>query len=212
MLADNRRPIREETREALIAAAIKVVGRHGYAKASMARIAEEAGIAYGSIYLHFDNQRDLFLHLLPHTSRNLRRYIRDRAAGLRDFMQIETAGFDALCEHAILHPARRRVFIEAPFFVPEAYDEYLERMAATYLRTMRACKARGDLAALEDADFAPLAYSLMGAKQFLLSKYLQVERGDERMPSHVRDSYLRFVARGIGASASAGTGKVVSHT
>lgn len=202
MTAESRRLAREETREAIIAAAITVVGRHGYAKASMARIAEEAGIAYGSIYLHFQNQRDLFLHLLPHTSRDLRRAIRQRAAGLRDFIEIERAGFDVLCELAILHPARRRVFVEAPFFVPEAYDAYLEGMAETYLRTMRACKARGDLLGLAEPDFEPLAYNLMGAKQFLLSKYLDPQQGVRRMPPEVRDSYLHFVARGIGAVAT----------
>lgn len=205
MSVESRRQTREETRDAIIDAAIAVVGRHGYAKASMARIAEEAGIAYGSIYLHFENQRDLFLHLLPRTSRDLRREIRDRAAGLRDFMAIETAGFDALCELAVLHPARRRVFVEAPFFVPEAYDEYLERMAGTYLHTMRACKARGGLPGVEEPEFEPLAYSLMGAKQFLLYKYLDPQAGQREMPPEVRDSYLRFVARGIGAPEAAQT-------
>lgn len=207
MTAESRRPTREETRDAIIDAAIAVVGRHGYAKASMARIAEEAGIAYGSIYLHFENQRDLFLHLLPRTSRDLRREIRERATGLREFMAIETAGFDALCELAVLHPARRRVFVEAPFFVPEAYDAYLERMAATYLTTMRACKARGDLPGVEEPDFEPLAYSLMGAKQFLVAKYIDPVQRPEGMPPAIRASYLKFVAQTIAAPAADGSAR-----
>lgn len=197
MAGERRKDKQQELRAGIVEAAITVVGRHGYAKASMARIAEEAGIAYGSIYLHFESQRDLFLHLLPRVGERLRKDIRRRGKGARSFMEHETVGFDVLFDAATRHPGERRVFTEAAFFVPEAYDAYLERMADAYVRTMRACKTGGDLAGVEEADFRAVAFMLMGAKQFLILKYFPHDDAKAAVPESVRSAYLRFVAQAV---------------
>lgn len=197
MAGESRKDKQQELRASIIRAAIAVVGRHGYAKASMARIAEEAGIAYGSIYLHFQNQRDLFLHLLPQVGETLRKDIRRRSKGARSFIEHETIGFDALFDAATRQPGERRVFTEAAFFVPEAYDAYLERMADAYERTMRACKKEGDLAGVEEADFRAVAFMLMGAKQFLILKYFPHDDAGAALPAEVRAAYLRFAAQAV---------------
>jgi len=41
------------TKQRIFEAATKVVGKHGYAEASVARITEEAGVAQGTFYNHF---------------------------------------------------------------------------------------------------------------------------------------------------------------
>lgn len=163
----------------------------------MARIAEEAGIAYGSIYLHFRSQRDLFMHLLPGVGETLRQDIRRRSKGARSFMEHEAVGFDVLFDVAARLPGERRVFTEAAFFVPEAYDAYLERMADAYERTMRACKREGDLGGVEVEDFRSVAFMLMGAKQFLILKHFPHDDAEATMPASVRAAYLRFVAQAI---------------
>src|ERR1700735_3087074 len=53
------------TKRRLFQAAIKVVGRYGYAGASVARITAEAGVAQGTFYLHFENRQALLEQLLP---------------------------------------------------------------------------------------------------------------------------------------------------
>lgn len=51
--------VEEFRSESIQDAAIRVIARKGIAGASMNEIAEEAGISKGTIYLYFDNQRDL---------------------------------------------------------------------------------------------------------------------------------------------------------
>lgn len=60
MKAQSKEKIIEEFRiESIQEAAVRVIARKGLAGASMNEIAEEAGISKGTIYLYFQNQRDL---------------------------------------------------------------------------------------------------------------------------------------------------------
>jgi AcrR family transcriptional regulator len=54
-------PRGEQTRARLLDAAAAVVGRVGYARATTRMIAEEAGVAEGTIYRHFPDKQALFL-------------------------------------------------------------------------------------------------------------------------------------------------------
>ena len=59
-----------ETRIRLLDAARKVFAAHGYDAASVAQIAQEAGIAKGALYVHFDNKEALLRTiLLDHVQR-----------------------------------------------------------------------------------------------------------------------------------------------
>jgi AcrR family transcriptional regulator len=52
------------TREALIEAAIRVVARRGYERATLAEVAAEAGHTTGAVYASFEGKDDLFLAAL----------------------------------------------------------------------------------------------------------------------------------------------------
>lgn len=57
--------------ESIQEAAMRVIARKGVAGASMQDIAEEAGIAKGTIYLYFENQRDLLERTVDYAFRRL---------------------------------------------------------------------------------------------------------------------------------------------
>jgi AcrR family transcriptional regulator len=50
-----------QTREALLAAALRVFARRGFQAATIAAIAEEAGYSHGAVYSNFAGKDDLFL-------------------------------------------------------------------------------------------------------------------------------------------------------
>ena len=58
------RPKRENVRERLIVTAIRLFERDGYAAASLAAVAEEAGFSRGAVYSNFGSKEDLFLAAL----------------------------------------------------------------------------------------------------------------------------------------------------
>lgn len=52
-----------EKYEAIIDAAVKVIARHGYHNAQVSKIAREAQVADGTIYLYFENKDDVLTSL-----------------------------------------------------------------------------------------------------------------------------------------------------
>jgi TetR/AcrR family fatty acid metabolism transcriptional regulator len=47
----------------IIEAAVKVIASHGYHQAQVSKIAKEAGVADGTIYLYFENKEDILISL-----------------------------------------------------------------------------------------------------------------------------------------------------
>lgn len=50
---------RDEKKQAILDAAVKVFAQYGYHNAKMAKIAETAGVGAGSLYLHYENKADM---------------------------------------------------------------------------------------------------------------------------------------------------------
>src|SRR6266487_6867134 len=61
-----REQSRQRTREALIASAMQVFARDGYAGASVDAIAEQAGYTVGALYSNFATKQELFLAVFEH--------------------------------------------------------------------------------------------------------------------------------------------------
>src|SRR6202171_3352656 len=68
----------DEVKRRLFDAAAKIVGRLGYAEASVARITELAQVAQGTFYNHFENRQELLDQLLPKIGIDMVRFIRAR--------------------------------------------------------------------------------------------------------------------------------------
>lgn len=58
----------EQRRSAIVEAARRVLGTGGFEEASIARIASEAGISTGTVYLYFTNREDLLAEVYRHAS------------------------------------------------------------------------------------------------------------------------------------------------
>ncbi|MGH3862249.1 TetR/AcrR family transcriptional regulator [Actinokineospora sp.] len=67
-----------QTRQELLAAAKRVFARRGYAGASIADIAEEAGYSHGAVYSNFESKQDLFFALFSESTE-------DRVAVIKAF-------------------------------------------------------------------------------------------------------------------------------
>ena len=54
---------KKEKYHAILDAALRVIAEHGYHNSQVARIAREAGVADGTIYLYFKNKEDILISL-----------------------------------------------------------------------------------------------------------------------------------------------------
>src|SRR5437763_11941378 len=105
------------TKQKIFDAATKIVGKYGYAEASLARITEEAGVAQGTFYNHFQNRQELLDQLLPMIGMEMVRFIRERTRAERAGMQ-EIDRFRAFFDFIREVPEFLRILNEAEFFAP----------------------------------------------------------------------------------------------
>jgi AcrR family transcriptional regulator len=59
-----RRRSREETRQRLLDASLKIFARNGFERATVDEIVREAGFSKGAFYVHFESKEDLFWEIL----------------------------------------------------------------------------------------------------------------------------------------------------
>ena len=70
--------LRAEKQEHIISAAMSVFGKNGYKKASVAEIAEQAGIAKGMINYYFGSKRNLYVSLIQISGRIMLEEMQER--------------------------------------------------------------------------------------------------------------------------------------
>ncbi|WP_139417163.1 TetR/AcrR family transcriptional regulator [Agromyces laixinhei] len=79
--AEQNEVLRNETRQAVETAAVRVFARHGFAASSIRQIADEAGLSIGSIYRHYASKEELFDELLEQASAGLEAAAAQLASG-----------------------------------------------------------------------------------------------------------------------------------
>src|SRR5437764_13192834 len=103
------------TKRKIFDAATKIVGKYGYAEASVARITEEAGVAQGTFYNHFENRQELLDQLLQKVGTDMVYFIRERTGSPHAATQ-EIARFGALVQLTRDAPEFRRSLKAADYF------------------------------------------------------------------------------------------------
>jgi AcrR family transcriptional regulator len=183
------------TRRRLFAAAIKVVGKHGYAGASVARITEEAGVAQGTFYLHFENRQTLLDQLLPVVGEAVSQAVRERddATFSEDQREVERcrAFFDVLKEM----PEYFRIQNEAELFAREGYAKHMDGTVAAYIKALRRGLDPTDPDAYTDHELEVVAHILLGARACMGKRY--GADNNVPVPDYVFSAYAKLMRRGL---------------
>ena len=151
-----RQDQKKETRERLLAAARKVLEREGLAGTTTRKVAEEAGVAVGTVFVHFERVEHLVAALLDeHLTRAVPRALRaaTRKTGLVE--QLSHAA-RALFESYDAEPDLARAYLAASLFGPSE-DPRIRQFAAWVNERVSAATAAGEVDAM-DAELAFQAY------------------------------------------------------
>ncbi|WP_315830792.1 TetR/AcrR family transcriptional regulator [Bradyrhizobium prioriisuperbiae] len=192
----NRAQRNDETKRRLFDAATKMVGQHGYAEASVARITEAAGVAQGTFYNHFENRQELLDQLLPSIGLDMVRFIRERTptghAAVQEIIRFQ-AFFDFL--HHV--PEFLRILNEAEFFAPAGYQKHLDNISTAYVRILRRARNADEVAAYSDEELEAIVHMFMGARGYLSRRYSYAAGGVTKVPEHVISAYDKLLTRGL---------------
>ena len=184
------------TRHRLLAAARELIEEGGYASASVAAIAERAGVASGTVYRHFDSKAELFLEVFRAVCAGEERAMRAAA---------DEAGHAAVDRlDAVLATFARRALQNrrlAWALLAEPVDPlvdaerlaYRERYASLVAAELRAAVEAGEIPA-QDVSFT--AAALVGGCGEALVGPLSSVNGSEQVDASIQT----FGRRAIGAA------------
>jgi AcrR family transcriptional regulator len=130
----------------ILDAARRVIGELGYADASMERIAQEAGVAKGTLYLYFKNKESLLLAALELGYEELVSRTRSATQRVRGSEEKLRQVAEAFVEHASEHRSFYRALQERPDLGPDALSRVSERMRDLmdgYVELLRGTVERG---------------------------------------------------------------------
>ena len=175
----------EATRNAILAAAERVIGSKGYNDASIGHITSEAGVAQGTFYIYFKTKEEVFSELVLEMGRLVRRTISEATQGVEDRLEAEKAGLQAFLEFVQAHPDLYRIVQEALFVDPDAYRAYYGAFAEGYRTGLTAAQADGQISA---GDPDTRAWALMGIAR-ALGEQLVVFNSQVPIPDLVESAY-----------------------
>lgn len=186
----------EAIRRALFLAAAKVVGEHGYADASIARITELAEVAHGTFYNYFASRQDLFEQLLPQLGRLLLAHVTEAVASVEDPVSREQKRLEAWFSFLIRHPEFYRILNEAEVFVPQVFQRHVEALGTGYERALKRTQDAGFLQHFAPDELEPIAYILLAARSYLTLRFSTPEdRG--HVPERVLSAYQKLLTHGL---------------
>ena len=150
---------REATRRRIMRQAASEFARLGFDQANINSIAEQAGIGKGTIYLYFENKRELFLAMLRSIAQSQLTSIRAAVASDGSLRQRLERLFRAFAHLAEEESDSFNVFMSALYGVNRAFKEEATKLMRDYLAVialmLEESKARGEIAC-DDIEAAAL--------------------------------------------------------
>lgn len=184
------------TKRKIFDAATRIVGKYGYADASVARITEEAGVAQGTFYNHFENRQELLDQLLPKIGLDMVRFIRERT-GTAHAAKQEIERFAAFFDFIREVPEFLRILNEAEFFAPVGYQKHLDNISDAYVRILRRAQHAGAISDFSNEELEAIVHMLMGARGYLSRRYSYSGGKVTAVPDHVISAYRKLMTRGL---------------
>lgn len=197
----NRAEKAEATRARLFDAAINIVGEHGYAGTSVARITERAKVAQGTFYNYFESRQDLLDQLLPAISNQLHAHIKKRVLEADSPLGRERARIVAFFEFLEELPHLFKILSEGPVQAPEGFRRHLEQQTLSYKRAMRYELKLGNLRITDPDELDVVTEILISSREYLGARFGFVNDRFTRAPDFVIDAYVKVAERVLFKSA-----------
>ena len=185
------------TRRKLLEAAARIIGQHGYAGCSVARITRKARIAHGTFYLYFQSQQELFDTILPTIGLEMLDDIAQAIGNTRDPMEVERLGFTANVKYTSEHLFMNRVLYEAQLYSPSGYTTYYAEIVRRYVGSLKRTIKSGQFADASDDELAIVATMIVGARTHLTFKITKDTVNVPGFQAELIDTYLKFVRKGL---------------
>jgi AcrR family transcriptional regulator len=193
--------MREATRQRIMRVAAGEFARLGFDQANINVIAEQAGMGKGTIYLYFENKRDLFLEMLRSIANTQLSAVRAALAPEGTLHQRLERLFRAFARLAEEESDSFNVYMSALYGVNRAFQAEATKLLRDYVAViallLEQSQARGEVRTQQVEAAALMVLSL--TESYILSA--RVLGQSERVIAQQAGPVAELILRGIGANA-----------
>jgi len=194
--------MREATRQRIMRQAASEFARLGFDQANINAIAEQAGIGKGTIYLYFENKRDLFLEMLRSIAQAQLTVIRTALAQEETLRQRLERLFRAFAHLAEEESDNFNMYMSALYGVNRAFQAEATKLLRDYVAVigllLEQSQARGEIHSHNIEATALMVLSL--TESYVLSA--KVLGQSEPVIVQQAGPGAELILRGIGTSVS----------
>lgn len=194
--------MREATRHRIMRVAASEFARLGFDQANINAIAEQAGIGKGTIYLYFENKRELFLEMLRFIAQTQLVVIRGTLAPDGTLRQRLERLFSAFARLAEEESDNFNVYMSALYGVNRAFQAEATKLLRDYVAVialmLEQSQARGEIRSHNVEASALMVLSL--TESYVLSA--KVLGQTEHVIVQQAGPVAELILRGIGTSVS----------
>jgi len=184
-------------RQSIIDSAAIVIGDYGYNEASIAKIADGAGLAHGTFYNYFEDRQDLFDQLLPIKGLEILEYIRNQVRDAKSFVEMERLGLLAFQSYVQKNPWFFRLLHEGRTATPSGHAVHMGNLIRPFVRALKRWQHQGELKGYSLDQLESLAFMMIGARDYLFAR--STEKGTVFQPINEKqlDAYLNMLEEGL---------------
>src|SRR5215470_1421838 len=190
---------REATRRRILRVAASEFARLGFDQANINIIAEQAGIGKGTIYLYFENKRELFLGMLRAIAQTQLASVRAALAADGTIQQRIERLFRAFAHLAEEHSDSFNVYMSALYGVNRAFQDEATKLLRDYVAViavmLEQSQARGEIRTQHVEATSLMVLSL--TESYILSA--KVLGQSERELVQQAGNVAQLILHGIGA-------------
>jgi len=163
-MAGVRKAQKEQTRERIIAAAIKVYSEQGFSAPTTA-IADEANVSHGSIFAHFPTVESLILSLLDVFSDDIKEELDMLSESVGDIEKLLDMHINVLIKHERLY---KRLISEAVYLPDEARNTFIAIQSTVSIHFMQALEQEAAESGIKPVPFHMIFNTWLGLVHYYL--------------------------------------------
>jgi AcrR family transcriptional regulator len=187
----------EQTLQLLIEAAAEVVGKHGYAEASVGRITEAAKVAQGTFYNYFETRQDILDLLPPRYAEKMLRYISDKMDPKLTGIDREVARFELFFDFFHETTESARLVNEAPVMAPVGFARFSKIVKDNYTVALTRSMELGDIGQLSPDQLADIVDILIAIRNGLSQPRQNPKLRRKKVSRSLVESYRGLIKKAL---------------
>lgn len=183
-----------------------VVGRHGYKGASVARIAEEAGISQGHCYKFFASRDDILEEVVVWMMARFDEWAARKQSKAQTIFELEHINVNQMFSYQRKFPFFFKVLHDSEVETPSGWKRFADAGNDRLLECLRAAKARGEVAGYSDDQLTDVRRFLSAVRRGMIFGSVEDTLDSKRLLK----TYDAFLKQALGYPARATTLKTAT--